>query len=124
MSKYPIIIFEGIEASGKTTNFNIAANYLKKKRKSFVKLREPGGSIFSEKIMLTLVEKGILRKDAYEMIQSSAIESMDKDIDFKKVLKNKSLIRQNLNQDEIDSMFETDYYLKYIDQIFERLDFN
>ena len=30
MSKYPIIIFEGIEASGKTTNFKIAANYLKK----------------------------------------------------------------------------------------------
>ena len=50
MSKYPIIIFEGIEASGKTTNFNIAANYLKKKRKGFIKLREPGGSIFSEKI--------------------------------------------------------------------------
>ena len=83
-----------------------------------------GGLIFSEKIMLTLVEKGILRKDAYEMIQSSAIESMDKDIDFKEVLKNKSIISQNLNQDEIESMFETDYYLKYIDQIFERLDFN
>ena len=29
-----------------------------------------------------------------------------------------------INQDEIESMFETDYYLKYIDQIFERLDFN
>ncbi len=57
MSKYPIIIFEGIEASGKTTNFKIAANYLKKKRKSFVKLREPGGSIFSEKIRKLILNK-------------------------------------------------------------------
>ena len=57
MSKYPIIIFEGIEASGKTTNFNIAANYLKKRRKSFIKLREPGGSIFSEKIRKLILDK-------------------------------------------------------------------
>ena len=42
MSKYPIIIFEGIEASGKTTNFNIAANYLKKRRKRFIKLSSKG----------------------------------------------------------------------------------
>ena len=57
MSKYPIIIFEGIEASGKTTNFKIAANYLKKRRKSFIKLREPGGSIFSEKIRKLILNK-------------------------------------------------------------------
>ena len=56
MSKYPIIIFEGIEASGKTTNFKIAANYLKKRRKSFIKLREPGGSIFSEKKIRVLFD--------------------------------------------------------------------
>mgnify|MGYP006198004783 CR=1 FL=1 len=59
MSKYPIIIFEGIEASGKTTNFKIAANYLKKRRKSFIKLREPGGSIFSEKIKKMNINKKI-----------------------------------------------------------------
>ena len=57
MSKFPIIIFEGVEASGKTTNFNIAANYLKKKRKNFIKLREPGGSIFSEKIRKLILNK-------------------------------------------------------------------
>ena len=57
MSKYPIIIFEGIEASGKTTNFKIASNYLKKRRKSFIKLREPGGSIFSEKIRKFILNK-------------------------------------------------------------------
>ena len=33
MFKYPVIVFEGIEASGKSTNLNIAVNYLKKKKK-------------------------------------------------------------------------------------------
>ena len=36
MYKYPVIIFEGIEASGKSSNLNIAANYLKKKRKALL----------------------------------------------------------------------------------------
>ena len=57
MYKFPVIIFEGIETSGKSTNLNIAANYLKKKRKSFIKLREPGGSFFSEKIRKLLLNK-------------------------------------------------------------------
>ena len=46
MYKYPVIIFEGIEASGKSSNLNIASDYLKKKKKKFIKLREPGGSFF------------------------------------------------------------------------------
>ena len=50
MSKNPVIIFEGIEASGKSTNLDIAVKFLRKKRKKYIKLREPGGSPFSEKI--------------------------------------------------------------------------
>ena len=57
MYKYPVIIFEGIEASGKSTNLKIAVNYLQKKKKKFIKLREPGGSIFSEKIRNLLLNK-------------------------------------------------------------------
>ena len=50
MSKNPIIVFEGIEGSGKTTHINAVSNYLKKNRYNFLKIREPGGSINSEKI--------------------------------------------------------------------------
>ena len=57
MYKYPVIVFEGIETSGKSTNLNIAVNYLKKKRKSFIKLREPGGTKFSEQIRNLLLNK-------------------------------------------------------------------
>jgi len=55
MSKYPIIVFEGVEGSGKTTHINNVCKYLKKKNKKFVKIREPGGSRNSELIRKLLL---------------------------------------------------------------------
>ncbi len=50
MSKYPIIVFEGVEGSGKSYHIKNIQNYLKRKKIKFIKLREPGGSVNSEKI--------------------------------------------------------------------------
>ena len=50
MYKKPIIVFEGIEGSGKSLHIKNVANYLKKKGRNFIKIREPGGSSNSEKI--------------------------------------------------------------------------
>ena len=57
MSKKPIIVFEGVDFSGKSTQIKIVADFLKKKKIPFVKLREPGGSINSEKIRKLLMNK-------------------------------------------------------------------
>ena len=58
MSKKPVIVFEGIEGSGKTYHSNNVAKYLKQKKISYIKLREPGGSLNAEKIRrLILNEK-------------------------------------------------------------------
>ena len=50
MSKKPVIVFEGIEGSGKSFHLATVARYLKQKKISFIKIREPGGSLNSEKI--------------------------------------------------------------------------
>ena len=50
MYKSPIIVFEGIEGSGKTLHANHVSRYLKRKKIKFIRLREPGGNISSEKI--------------------------------------------------------------------------
>ena len=50
MSKKPVIVFEGIEGSGKSYHINFVSKYLKKNNFKYIKLREPGGSINSEKI--------------------------------------------------------------------------
>ena len=50
MSKKPIIVFEGIEGSGKSHHISVISKYLRAKKISFVKIREPGGNVNSEKI--------------------------------------------------------------------------
>ena len=57
MSKKPIIVFEGIEGSGKTLHIQNVAKYLKKRKIKFVKIREPGGSKGSEKIRQLILKK-------------------------------------------------------------------
>ena len=56
MSKKPIIVFEGIEGSGKSYHINNVANYLKKKNIKFIKIREPGGNKNSEKIRKLILD--------------------------------------------------------------------
>ena len=50
MFKKPIIVFEGIEGSGKSHHISVVSKYLKRKKISFIKIREPGGNLNSEKI--------------------------------------------------------------------------
>ena len=57
MYKYPIIVFEGIEGSGKTLHIKNIEKYLKKKKIKFIKFREPGGSKNSEKIRKLILNK-------------------------------------------------------------------
>ncbi len=57
MYKKPVIVFEGIECSGKSYHINNVSKYLKKKRISFIRIREPGGSLNSEKIRKLILSK-------------------------------------------------------------------
>ena len=57
MSKKPVIVFEGIEGSGKSHHINIVSRYLKKRDIPFFRIREPGGSINSEKIRKLILNK-------------------------------------------------------------------
>ena len=76
MSKFPLIIFEGIECSGKSTQLKNVVIFLKKNKKKFLYLREPGGTNNSEKL-----RKLILNKKARELLKnyykSSNIELND-----------------------------------------------
>ena len=57
MSKKPVIVFEGIEGSGKSHHISVISKYLKKNKIAFIKLREPGGNINSEKIRKLILDK-------------------------------------------------------------------
>ena len=57
MSKNIVIVFEGIEGSGKTFHINYVSKYLKNKKISHIKIREPGGSVNSERIRKIILSK-------------------------------------------------------------------
>ena len=57
MSRKPIIVFEGIEGSGKSHHIAKVSKYLDKKKISYIKIREPGGSLNSEKIRKLILNK-------------------------------------------------------------------
>ena len=91
MSKKLIIVFEGIEGAGKSYHINKVAKYLKKIKKNFIQIREPGGSINSEKIRkLILNNKSTFNKYTdlllYLSARSENMELIKKNLGKKVIL--------------------------------------
>ena len=91
MSKKPLIVFEGIEGSGKSYHISNVSKYLTKKKIKHIKLREPGGSLNAEKIRkLILNNKSNFNKDTdlllYLAARSENIELIKKNLGKKIIL--------------------------------------
>jgi adenylosuccinate lyase len=81
-----------------------------------------GGVIFSQRVMLTLVEKGMSREDAYRVVQGCAHEAWNKiDGDFRKLISQDETVSQTLSTEEIDACFDPNHHLKNLDEIYQRL---
>jgi adenylosuccinate lyase len=81
-----------------------------------------GGVIFSQRVMLTLVEKGMNREDAYRVVQGCAHEAWNKsDGDFRKLISQDETVTKTLSPEEIDVCFDPDHHLKNLDEIYQRL---
>jgi dTMP kinase len=90
MSKKPIIVFEGIEGSGKSHHISVVSKYLTKKKINFVKIREPGGNPNSEKIRkLILNDKSHFNKNTDLLLYLAA---RSENIDTIKSSYNKKII--------------------------------
>ena len=92
MHKKPVIIFEGIEASGKSTNIKIVSNYLNNIKRDFVKIREPGGSKFSEKIRKIILDKKSKLNNKTDLLLMLASRSENIDKILKKNYKKKIIL--------------------------------
>jgi len=91
MSKKPLIVFEGIEGSGKSHHIQKVVNYLIRKKKKFIHLREPGGNKNSEKIRkLILDNRSTFNKNTdlllYLSARSENVELIKKNIGKKIIL--------------------------------------
>ena len=79
------------------------------------------GLIFSEKILLKLIDKGLSREDAYLLVQGNAMKCWTDKIDFKNLIINDRKIISHLSLEEIEECFDVKHDLKQVDYIFDRV---
>ena len=82
------------------------------------------GLIFSQQVLLTLIDKGLSREEAYDTVQPKAMEAWEKQISFKGLIEEDATVQKLLSPAEIDACFDPRYHLKHVDTIFERLGLN
>ncbi len=79
------------------------------------------GLIFSQRVMLALIDKGLSRQDAYKITQRNAMKSWETERAFLKLLQADEEVRQALPEQELLSLFDYSFYLRHVDTIFARL---
>ena len=79
------------------------------------------GIIFSQKVLLMLIDKGMSREDAYSIVQRNAMKSWQEDIEFKQLLMNDKEVRVHLPPEVIENIFRFENFLQHIDFIFGRV---
>lgn len=79
------------------------------------------GVIFSQRVLLTLIDKGMSREDAYATVQPLAMKAWEEAQSFHTLLKMSPPVTELLTESELDDCFDTTYHLKNVDMIFERL---
>ena len=79
------------------------------------------GLVFSQRVLLSLVEKGLPREGAYELVQRNAKRSWDEDMDFRELIKSDAGVTSYISPDELGELFEYGYYLRFVDDTFRRV---
>jgi len=79
------------------------------------------GLIFSQRVMLALIDKGLSRQKAYELVQRNAMKAWKGNKNFLSLLKADPEVTATLPPAELEPLFDTQYYLRYIDEIFKRV---
>ena len=92
MSKNPVIVFEGIETSGKSTCLKKATMYLKKNKIKYITFREPGGTKLSEKLRSLMLNKKSKLNNKTDLFLLMAARSENVDKILKKNFKNKVVL--------------------------------
>src|SRR6056297_2036744 len=76
--------------------------------------------VYSQRVMLALIEKGLSREEAYKIVQHEALTCWNEGQDFKTAVLNNEKITQFLTAEEIDNIFKPDDYLQNVDAIYHR----
>ena len=79
------------------------------------------GLIYSQRVLLALIDKGLSREEAYDTVQPKTAEAWDKQIQFRPLVEADPKITDILSSEEIADCFDYSWHLKHVDTIFNRL---
>ncbi len=79
------------------------------------------GLIFSQRIMLALVDKGLTREQAYKIVQSNAMKVWETEADFKTLLEADAAVMEKMTAAELESLFDVSFYLRRMDDIYHKV---
>lgn len=79
------------------------------------------GVIFSQRVLLKLIDKGMARETAYDIVQPKAMQAWETGTHFKQLVEADGQISDTLTKEEIEDCFDYTYHLKNVDVIFERI---
>ncbi|WP_134699682.1 adenylosuccinate lyase [Ammoniphilus sp. YIM 78166] len=79
------------------------------------------GLIYSQRVLLKLIDKGLSREEAYDTVQPKAMQAWEEQRSFRQILEEDPKVTSMLTQEEMDDCFNYNWHLKHVDTIFERL---
>ncbi|MFC4182917.1 adenylosuccinate lyase [Saccharococcus thermophilus] len=79
------------------------------------------GLIYSQRVLLSLIDTGMTREEAYDLVQPKAMEAWEKQVPFRSLIEADERITSRLTKEQIDDCFDYRYHLKHVDTIFARL---
>jgi adenylosuccinate lyase len=82
------------------------------------------GLIYSQRVLLALIDKGMAREAAYDTVQPCAMEAWENQTHFRKIVETNDTITSQLSKEELDDCFDYNHHLQQVDMIFNRLGLN
>ena len=79
------------------------------------------GLIHSQQVLLRLIEKGLLRETAYDLVQKNAMRAWEEEKPFKDLIAQEPLVAEKFNKEELNDCFDIRHHLKHVDDIFAKL---
>ena len=79
------------------------------------------GVLFSQRVLLALIEKGMAREAAYAVVHNRAMESWEKDLDFRELIKAEPEVAERLPSADLEALFDYSYYVRHVGEIFDRV---
>ncbi|MCD5325337.1 MULTISPECIES: adenylosuccinate lyase [Pontibacillus] len=79
------------------------------------------GLIFSQRVLLSLIDTGMSREDAYDLVQPKAMDAWERGVQFRELVEGDERITNALSEEQLDGCFDATYHLKNVDHVFERI---